>query len=117
MTVMGKATLVRGAAYLGAQKLTNELDSQKQLLGRTPLMLAAMCGHEAICARLVEAGASLEVRDTRKKRTAAQWAAYKGRHDLARRLAPPPQSSGAKKYQVAPAPTSNAPEMPPKEPH
>ena len=85
-----------------------DINTQLQLLGRTPLMLAAIGGHEAICARLVEAGASLTILDLRKRKTAAQWAGYYGRHELARRLTPPsstttPRGKAPSKNQVAPA--------------
>ena len=85
-----------------------DINTQLQLLGRTPLMLAAIGGHESICARLVEAGASLTILDLRKRKTAAQWAAYYGRHELARRLTPPsstttPRGKTPSKNQVAPA--------------
>ena len=58
------------------------INTQLQVLGRTPLMLAAIGEHEAICGRLVEAGASLTILDLRKRKTAAQWAGYYGRHEL-----------------------------------
>ena len=72
------------------------VDSQEHLIGRTPLMLAAIMGHDVICMRLVQAGASLEIKDTRKGKTAAQWAAYKGRRDLAKSLKPGAATAAAR---------------------
>ena len=76
---------------------------------RTPLMLAAIYGHEVIVRMLIDAGASLTIRDARRGRTAAQWAKYKGRHEIAALLSAPRE--GKKYYKasaIAPAPPEGA---------
>jgi hypothetical protein len=56
----------------------------------TALHEAALTGDEGLCAMLVNAGASLSVRDEMWNATPAGWATHAGHGALARLLGPPP---------------------------
>ena len=69
----------------------------------TPLICAAMNGHDEICKRLLAAGAELDRTDKHGK-TAHWWALRMGHDELAATLfVPKAAKSGKAKYQVAPA--------------
>ena len=56
------------------------------ITGRTPLDLAAFCGHEDIVTQLVNAGANIWVNDMCSGRTPVHAAAYNGHETCLRTL-------------------------------
>jgi ankyrin repeat protein len=84
---------VHAAAYLGnlgALELLvahhADVNSTQTSKGMSPLHFAAMCGHEAVTSRLLDAGALAATRDRKYNRTAAKWAERRGHDALAARL-------------------------------
>ena len=77
----------------------------------SPLMTAAVNGHDVVIDVLLAAGADPNLTDKRK-RTAAKWARAYGHVALAQKLellmTPGGSSRGAKKYRVAPSPETHA---------
>jgi uncharacterized protein len=57
---------------------TPELECRDTEYGRTPLIWAVCCGHEAIIKLLIDKGARLEASDGSCKRTPLLWAAKRG---------------------------------------
>ena len=78
----------RGNTYAVERLLERRADaaSRRHQRRMTPLHVAAVMGHDAVCARLLRAGAPDGARDDRG-RTAATWASKRGHHELARMIA------------------------------
>ena len=78
----------RGNTYAVERLLERRADaaSRRHQRRMTPLHVAALMGHDAVCARLLRAGAPDGARDDRG-RTAATWASKRGHHELARLIA------------------------------
>ena len=77
-----------------------DINSPKHNRGLTPLHVAARFGHAEIARALVDAGASLNARDS-KGRTPAHLAARRGHAELARELEPPSATNIEAPQQVS----------------
>ena len=75
----------RGNTYAVERLLDRKADvaSRRHQRRMTPLHVAALMGHDAVCACLLRAGSPTDTLDDRG-RTAATWAKRRGHHELAR---------------------------------
>ena len=109
MSYSSRCPAIHVAAYLGnlgvLEKLIErkvDLNSTEHHWKMTPLHLAVIAGHEAICARLISLGAAIETKDKRG-RTALNWAKRLGREDIMQLLL-----GALRRKQVSRAPVATA---------
>ena len=89
---LGAGTALHVAAFKGNLRAVDLLLAHKADVASrahqrrmTPLHVAATMGHDEVCERLLEAGASATARDVMKL-TPGAWANRRGHHELARQL-------------------------------
>ena len=109
MSYSSRCAAIHVAAYLGnlgaLEKLIErkvDINSTEHHWKMTPLHLAVISGHEAICARLVSLGAAIETKDKRG-RTALDWAKRLDREDIMQLLL-----AAMRRKQVSGAPRATA---------
>ena len=109
MSYGSRCAAIHVAAYQGnlgvLEKLIErkvDINSTEHHWKMTPLHLAVISGHEAICARLVSLGAAIETKDKRG-RTALDWAKRLDREDIMQLLL-----AAVRRKQISGAPRATA---------